>query len=116
MSFWKRHLNQTAAHWTNPTTNGWGEISYDGPVERNVRWVDTVEIIKDTEGKQRISMAQVIMEVVPAVDDYLYLGDLDDLDSSQEAFPETIDDAFRVVKIAKSPDMAGTNILYKVYL
>jgi hypothetical protein len=101
--FPNRNLDQTAVYWGTPTADGSGGFTYADPVEISCRWVDVNELITVSNGDQILSHSRV--QVAQDVDEegLLFLGDLDDLDSSQEASPETISTAFRIIRFDKTP-------------
>lgn len=111
-----KNLKQTAVYWGTPTDDGYGTFSYADPVEINCRWEDQIEVIKDSTGAEVVSHSTVY--VGQDLDDQgmLYLGELDDLDSSEEANPKTIFDAYRILKFDKIPNIKGTVFERTAYL
>jgi len=113
---------QTAVYWGAPEDDGYGGKDFDSiyPIEIACRWEEKTELISRIGarlGEELISNAQV--SVTQDVDEqgYLYLGTLDNLDSDQEANPETIDDAYSIKKFEKIPSLGSTNeFVRKAYL
>ena len=64
--------------------------------------------LRDSKGNEFMSKA--IVYVLQDVDElgYLYLGDLDDIDSSEQDSPEEIKGAFLIRKFNKSPQLRST--------
>ena len=111
---------QTAVYWGTPTPDGYGTKTFADPVEIACRWTERIELINrvgDRLGEQVVSKAQVF--VLQDVDEqgYLFLGDLDDLDSDEEADPTTVDEAFVIQRFDKIPTLkAITEFVRKAYL
>jgi len=116
MVFPERNLNQTAVYWGNPTPDGYGGYTFDEAVEIDCRWVDTIEVITDAKGENVVSRANVQVAQDVDVDGMLFLGTLDDLDSSQEENPETIPTAYRIKKFDKTPTIRGNAFHRAAYL
>jgi len=109
-------LNQTAVYWGNPTPNGEGGYSYDAPVEISCRWELRQELIRDDVGRELRSKARIF--VGQDLDDhgYLYLGDLDDLDSDEQVDPATVTAAFEIKMKEEVPDIKGARPVRVVWL
>ena len=107
----ERLCTQTAVYWSTPTEDGYGGLTFDSgsPQEIYCRWEDKNEIIKSDNGKEQVSRAVVYVTQDVDEDGYLFLGSLDDLDSSEEENPETAADTYRIVKFDKSPALGSTN-------
>jgi len=115
-NFLTRLCKQTAVYWGNPTNNGEGGFTFDEAVEIYCRWEEGVEIMKDVNGKEKVSMAQVYLLQDVDEQGYLYLGDLDDLDSNPDD-PMEVDGAYQIMKFAKTPALGRTDdFLRKAYL
>lgn len=76
-------LNQTAVYWGNPQENGYGGKTYDDPVEIKCRWEDMTQIVTSANGEEFISRAEVYTDTDLNEDGLLYLGDMEDLLSSE---------------------------------
>jgi len=116
-----RNCIQTAVYWENPKPDGKGGNTYDDPVEIDCRWEEKTEVLSrlgdDRKGEELVSEAQVI--VTQDVDEkgYLFLGDLDDLDSDEEGTPEKIKGAYRILKFDKIPALRNPDeYMRKAYL
>lgn len=114
--FPNRNLNQTCVYWGTPVDNGYGGFTYADPVELSCRWDDTTEIIKDAKGEEVVSNAKV--QVSQDVDEngLMFLGDLDDLDSSEEEDPTTVANAYKILKFDSIPTIKGSRFFRLAYL
>lgn len=111
----EKNCKQTALYWGTPVKDGYGSFSYADPVEIYCRWEDKIEVITDSDGKEYVSKSQVYVLQDVDEDGYLYLGDLDDLDSAAEESPETVTGAYRIQRFDKSPALTS-GYIRKVYL
>jgi len=115
-------MTQTAVYWATPVPDGYGTYTYDDPVEIDCRWENKTEVVsrvggEGKKGEELVSFAQVFVTQDVDENGFLYLGDLDDLDSAEEALPETVDGAYRIQKFDKLPELKSTNkFLRKAYL
>jgi len=94
---------QTAVYWGNPRSDGFGGTIYDDPVEISCRWDGSTEVITNNKGEEIVCKAQVLVTQDLDSNGSLYLGIIDDLDSSQIDSPETIPDAYQIQRIDKNP-------------
>ncbi|MHA1809367.1 MAG: hypothetical protein ACTSYH_03540 [Candidatus Heimdallarchaeaceae archaeon] len=113
---YSRSLGQTAVYWGSPTVNGWGTTTFDDPVEIDVRWEERQELFIDVDGNEVRSRAIVYAEQDVDLDGYLYLGDLDDLGSAEEADPTQVSGAWSVRRFDKFPDFRNTFYIRKIWL
>lgn len=72
---------QDAVYWGNPQPDGYGGYTFDAPVEIKVRWDEKYELIRDKDGKETVSTAQVLLTQDVDYGGYLYLGTLNELSS-----------------------------------
>jgi len=116
-SFIARLCVQTAVYWGAPVEDGYGGKTFDDPVEIDCRWEDTMEVISDLQGNETVSRSAIYVTQDVHEQGYLYLGDLDDLDSDEEADPTTIEKAYRIKRFDKIPILrSASEFLRKVYL
>ena len=119
MKFSRFH-KQTAVYWANPVADGFGGFTFDAPVELSsdndnaVRWEETQEKFVDSIGEEHLSRAIVYLTDDVEVGEYLMLGELADLDSSQN--PEGQEGAYRVMRFSKTPNVRGTQYERKAWL
>jgi hypothetical protein len=117
MTWLTRNLKQTAVYWASPTPDGFGGATFTTGAEIACRWEDKDELFVDRAGQEVRSHAMVY--VGQDLDDggYLYLGDLDDLSSAEEADPLTVTGAYEIRSFQKSPRLkAATEFLRKATL
>ena len=113
-NFIARVATQTAVYWGTPVEDGHGSRTFADPVEISCRWEDRVEKISRVGtggrlGEELNSTARVFVTQDVDEQGWLYLGDLDDLDSDEEADPETADGAYEIQRFDKSPVLGATN-------
>jgi hypothetical protein len=110
----ERFAVQTAVYWANPVDDGMGGLDYDDPVEILCRWDAVTEVVMGKDGQEIVSRAKVI--VTQDVDERgrLYLGTLEDLDSAQEAAPETVEGAYIIQRFDKTPGVRSTTDFFRV--
>jgi hypothetical protein len=104
-------LNQKCIYWT-ATRDAYGTFSWSDPIELDCRWVEKTKLIMNNNGEQIVSMAFVQVNQDLEENGRLYLGELNDLDSSEEADPTTITDSYIIKRFIKTPDIKG-NIYYR---
>lgn len=115
----KKMTTQTAVYWGDPSPDGYGGTLFGSmyPIEIECRWQQKRELTIDDEGKEIASESQVYVDQDVDIGGYLYLGSLDDLDSSEEADPFVADGAFEIKNFEKSPELRKTNrFIRKAYL
>ena len=120
-NFITRLCKQTAVYWGTPQDDGYGTFTTTDPVEIKCRWEDKSEVItmagEDRKSREIVSKAQVW--VLQDVDEqgYLFLGDLDDLSSTLEENPESVDGAYKIQLFEKTPEHRGSDkFIRKAYL
>jgi len=111
-----RLLNQTAVYWSSPTEDGYGGFTFSAPVEISCRWQTSTKVITAGNGDQIVSRAVVYVNQDLDEQGMLYLGTLDDLDSSQEAEPRTVSGACVIRRFDKTPSVEAGEYLRKAYL
>ena len=109
-------LRQTAVYWGNPQSDGTGGRTFDDPVELSVRWEQRQELFIDVGGQEVTSQAVVYVDQDVDIGGYLYLGDLDDLSSAEEASPLTVDGAYEIRGLKKLPDIKASRFMRKAWL
>jgi hypothetical protein len=115
-AFPNNNLNQTAVYWGNPINDGYGTFTFDDPVEIACRWEDSNKLIRQSNGEQKLSMAEVQVSQDLDENGILFLGDLDDLTAAQEADPASISSAYVIMRFDKIPTLKGTKFFRKAYL
>ena len=108
-----RMTPQTAVYWGNPVNDGFGGYTFDDPVEINVRWDEKSEMIRDLDGNEIVSKAQVMVRADVDIRGMLFLGTLEDLDSTQEVDPNTIETAYQIISFDKIPMPRSTDVFFR---
>jgi hypothetical protein len=109
-------LNQTAVYWGNPVKDGQGGFTWDDPVEIPCRWNDIVKTVLGRDGKEFVSKAIIQIDQDLDKNGMLFLGCLDDLDSSVEADPSTGDDVYIIRDFSKIPTVEPETFYRKAIL
>lgn len=112
----KRLCKHTAVYWEPTGSDGYGYNTYSNAKEIKCRWSEEKELIKDNQGKEIISNANVLTLIDLKEDGMLYWGNLNDLDSSQQDDPKTVEGAYTIIRFTKVPDISGKNYKRKAFL
>ena len=105
-----RLLNQTATYWVKTGNDGFGGPTWSSPTEIDVRWEYRNELFKDDEGVEHTSTSIVYMTDVLSIGDYLYEG------SSSASDPTTVNTAYEIKQVNKTPSVDASQELVKVYI
>ena len=100
--------NQKAVWWTGGTIDGFSQRSYDPGVEIYVRWQKKIRTIVGEGGREVVSRAEVLTDSEVQRGDYLWRGELADLDSDQVVDPTELSEAFEVAEIEESASPADS--------
>ena len=106
--FIKKVCVQTAVYWGSPTKDGYGTMTYDDPIEVQCRWAEKQSIVIGTDGKERVSKAEILVTEDLDIQGLLYLGYLTDIEDYYESNGTTIDldsvdDVFEIIAFNKVP-------------
>jgi len=108
---------QTACYWGNPVSDGYGGTTYDTPVEISCRWDGNTQLVTNNQGEEVVSKAEILLTQDVDEGGLLFLGDLDDLTPAEEAAPETVDTAWKIIRFDKTPLFQSTDeFVRKAYL
>lgn len=110
----EKRLVQTAVYWGNPEPDGEGGYTWDDPIELDVRWEDSQELVLNNNGEEVLSKAKVTVSQDVDEGGWLYLGSLDEsaLDSTSD--PRDVDGASPIVSFRKVPRIGSTTRFYRV--
>lgn len=112
-----KRLTQTAVYWANPVNNGFGSNTYDDPIEIKCRWEDKDQILSEDAQEKEITRAIVFVDRKVKVNELLWLGTLNDLDSEQEVDPSTITNIGIVKRCEDTPRLGSNDVfLHKAFL
>ncbi|KKN42007.1 hypothetical protein LCGC14_0717670 [marine sediment metagenome] len=118
MSSWLiRSMKQTIVHWGDPTFDEYNKPTWDSnwPEEILARWENRTDKFIGPQGKEELSQAVVYTTETIALNGFLFLGALNDLDSAQD--PTTQAGAYQVRRVENVTDFKNTKTtLYKVFL
>ncbi len=104
----ERLCTQTAVYWGNPVNNGSGGFTFDEAIEINCRWEERNEIFLSRDGNEWSAKSVVYLTQDVDEDGMLYLGTLNDLDSTEIDHPKTIEMAFIIKRFDKTPALGST--------
>lgn len=115
-SFVARMCKQTIVYWGNPVDAGYGEYTYDDPVEILGRWEVVNEIIIGSNGKETVSRARVFLKQEVDEEGAMYLGSLSDLDSAPVPTDSAVNALF-IIAFSKIPVLGSTSeFIYRASL
>jgi hypothetical protein len=112
LSFINRISVQTAVYWANPVDDGFGTCTFDAPIEIRVRWEDRSKTIIDRDRKEIVADVAVLVNQDLDLGGFLYLGDLDDLDSTP--VPSEVEGAFEILSFEKVPLIKSTTKFVRI--
>lgn len=113
--FIQRVCVQDAVYWEYTGVDEFGSSTFKDPTEIKVRWDDSTEIQTTSNGKEFISMAEVLTPQDLTEQSYLYLGTLASLPADPE--PLDTDKAYEIKAMDRHPLFAGTsNVVFIAYL
>lgn len=95
-------FKQTAVHWAFSSRDGFGVRTFVAGAEVSCRWEEKQQRFVTLEGDELVSRAIVYHAATINPGDYLYLGDLEDLDSGEVADPTTAASAYEVRGLGES--------------
>lgn len=105
-----RFTVQTCLYWGNPVSDRKGGWTFDDPVEIDCRWDGKQELKVGLDGNIFSSQAVVLVNIDLSRRGYLYLGTLDDFDSSDDiSNPVEIEEAFIIQQFEKIPMVRSTD-------
>lgn len=108
-----RNLKQTIVWWRKTGKDGYGKPVLADPIEIAGRWEDKQRKIV-SQGEEIISQAMIFVDRDIAIGDWLFLGRLSDLSSSEEASPFVL--AKEVKSFDKTPNIKGTAFERKAWV
>lgn len=107
---------QTAIYWANPTRDGDGNTTFDSPVDILVRWDDKTQVVTDSQGKEKVSRAEILSNQEMSELEYLFLGSISDFASGADlSNPKTIAGAYQIITKTKVPMVRKTDDFVRTY-
>ena len=116
MSWITRNLRQTMVWWDRSGKNKFNKPTFAAPVEKICRWEDKEELFIDTDGMEVKSQGVIYTAHDMASGDYVYLGELADLSSSDEADPTVVSTAYEVRAFRKVPGIKSNESERKAWI
>lgn len=117
MSYITKHHNQTIIYWANPVTDGYGGSTYTTPVDIKGRWVDKQVNFIDVAGRELMSKSVIYLGQDVSMGGFLYLGSLNDLDSSvDDTHPKNVDGAEEIRGFTKIPNLKADDFERKAFI
>lgn len=122
--FIARKCIETAVYWGNPVDDGYGNKTFDAPVElafpgNGVRWEEKAQVLKDWEGRAEVFECVGFVYVLQRLDKdgCLFLGTLADLNPEDFTNPLGNINVHRIRQFERVPALGSTDIfMYKAYL
>jgi hypothetical protein len=125
IKFIDRVSAQTALHWANPVNDGYGNYTYDEPVEIACRWEDVIKIINNSKGEEFISNAEILTNTEMEEGDMVFLGVFADIEDSSIALESgqiyptptqvLVQGVYKIVAKSKIPLFRSSTKFVKMY-
>ena len=116
-SFINRKHKQTIVYWSRSGVSGFGQTSFATPVEIMGRWEDKETRFIDNTGAEDVSDAVAFVGQDVVVGDWLFLGELTDIDSSiDETDPNNVSGAKEIKAKTKIPTLKADKFERKAFL
>lgn len=112
--FIQRVCVQDAVYWGAPVSNGYGGYTYNQPKLIKCRWTDTTKNITTDSGELIVSRAEVLVVDDLEVGGVLYLGDFTGLTNTHRVNPLTLDAAYTIKRVDKTPLFRSTDEFVRV--
>ena len=109
-----RTMKQKGVYWELDALDEFGKPTWKEPIEIDLRWEDAEEEIINPNGERVMSRAQLIVDRDLTIKGVLWLGELDDIGSSDN--PKSNDGAWEIIQYLKTPDFKGRKYLREAYL
>lgn len=108
ISFVESVCVQTAVYWAPAGNNGFGK-TFAAPVEISCRWDDVSEQVIDQQGQETMSKAKLLLTGDVIEGGFMYLGTLDDLDSSPQD-PREFPSAYPIIQVLRTPLFRSSSV------
>ena len=118
MPFIKKFRKQKALWWEMSGMNDVGELTFEDPVEVDVRWDDKVEHFVAADGKERISKSIIICDREMKPGDMLWRGTEAAFNTEHGAGtdPRSVVEAGEIYRFDSTPDVKAKEFLWQAYL
>lgn len=112
-SFIKTVCVQVAVYWSAPVADGYGGFTFATPTEIYCRWDGKKEVFIDTQGRETVSKAKILVTQDLDEEGYLYLGELSDLTTAMKANPKLVEGACLIRGFEKIPMIKSTSVFVR---
>lgn len=109
-------LRQKAVYWASPENDGYGNFTFDDPVEIDCRWEEKAESYFKPNGTEAQSLAIVYVDRDVDIGGYLQFGELADVGSANLNNPEDDPDSYRIEQKYKLPNFRISEYLRIAFL
>lgn len=100
-SFIRKVAVQTVVYWEFEGLDQFSSPQFADPVERKVRWDETSEVVSDSNGREFVSRAQLLIPDDMKEQSYVWLGELADLPANPD--PLETQGAYEIKKMDRHP-------------
>ncbi|MGE0366938.1 MAG: hypothetical protein AB7Q00_14520 [Phycisphaerales bacterium] len=110
-------MSQVATYWPPGQNDGFGgRTRVSAPVAILCRWSDKIDLVKNGQGREVVSNAQVHVDRALAAEGYLVRGDVtDEVDSDGTSDP--LDHGAQlIINVSQVPSLDATEELHKIWL
>lgn len=112
--FIRRVCVQTAVYWGSPVNDGRGGKVFAEPVEIKCRWENKQRIHVDGQGRQFISTASVLVVEDVAMEGWLYLGTLSDVQvTTNYTNPKNVQGSIEIIAFDSIPMIRSTTVFVR---
>jgi len=116
--FIKKVCVQTAVYWGNPVPDGFGNYTYDAPVDIACRWEDKIAVINDAFGAEQVCDASVLITQDVDLHGWVCLNKTaGSLSTTEAADPKWVEGVREIIGFEKIPLFrSSTKFVRKIYL
>lgn len=102
-----------AVYWGSPVSDEAGVLRYAAPIEIGCFWKDRMDTIRNKEGREFVSRAEV--HVLQDLDEsgMLFHGTLSELTNTQEDDPREVTRAYEIERFLKTPSLHLSNTFHR---
>lgn len=114
--FTQRLATQTVVYWGNPTSNGFGQKTFDAPVEIKCRWEESEGLKQSKQGEEKVPTNMANMKIIHTskldLYGFIFLGSLSDI-VGDNTNPTAIDGAYKIMEVQMIPLISGQGFEYE---
>lgn len=101
---------QTLTYWGNPQSDGYGNFTYDAPVQIKGRWQDSDTLVRDERGQQVRAESEAFVSQTVEPGGYLAVGE------HTAANPRDVPEARRIARPSNIFSISGRFRTRKAYM